>query len=212
MLIINRYKFLQQGRTVRPAGLDRLRGAPPAHRFAQVGRALLLDFRPRRSVGPAAQEDDGHGDSRFGGQRPRDPRDRGSRPERLPRAGRFFGARRVGQGERRLLLFASGTRSGGQLRLLLRRQRRRDGRRFVRIESLCHGLQLQRQDRRAAYRSGGRRRQGGTCRRGTYGHGLCRGREPEGAWRQTLSGRGVPRRIVEQPPGNILVYDCVQGE
>lgn len=39
--------FPQQGRTVRPAGLDRLRGAPPAHRFAQVGRALLLDFRPR---------------------------------------------------------------------------------------------------------------------------------------------------------------------
>ena len=72
---------------------------PPAHRFAQVGRALLLDFRSRRSAGPAAQEDDGHGDGRFGGQRPRDPRDRGPRPERLPRAGRFFGARRVGQGE-----------------------------------------------------------------------------------------------------------------
>lgn len=78
-------------------------------------------------------------------------------------------------------------------------------RRFVRIESLCHGLQLQRQDRRAAYRSGGRRRQGGTCRRGTYDHGLCRGRESEGAWRQTLSGRGVPRRIVEQPPGPIFL-------
>lgn len=89
----------QQGRTVRPAGLDRLWGAPPAHRFAQVGRALFLDFRPRRSAGPAAQEDDGHGDGRFGGQRPRDPRDRGPRPERLPHAGRFFGARRVGQGE-----------------------------------------------------------------------------------------------------------------
>ena len=89
----------QQGRTVRSAGLDRLRGAPPAHRFAQVGRALFLDFRPRRSAGPAAQEDDGHGDGRFGGERTRDPRDRGPRPERLPRAGQLFGARRVGQGE-----------------------------------------------------------------------------------------------------------------
>lgn len=99
-LLINKCKLTpQQGRTVRPAGLDRLRGAPPAHRFAQVGRALLLDFRSRRSAGPAAQEDDGHGDGRFGGQRPRDPRDRGPRPERLPRAGQFFGARRVGQGE-----------------------------------------------------------------------------------------------------------------
>ena len=40
----------------------------------------------------------------------------------------------------------------------------------------------------------------------TYDHGLCRGRASEGACRQTLSGRGVPRRIVGQPPGQ---YSCL---